>query len=271
MLDVHPPHSATHTWRDFLLHIATIVIGLLIAVGLEQTVEYIHHRHEISETRKALQAEFEENLLIYRYNQASTRLVRQRLTGNLTVLLYLKEHPGTPEELLPGTLNWLAQNGFPVDSAWAVAQQNSVTALRPRTEVAQLNDSYARLRDSDGMAKELWNAVTLATHFAQADPNPSHLSPAQLDKEIELTEACLEADFRWAISLRDLATQDKRFTPSPSPLADLLGWQGRPRTPTELHNLAAAQKLSDDREQPERDALVAAKQAVEANANKSNE
>ena len=46
MLDVHPPHHAANTWRDFLIHIATIVIGLLIAVGLEQTVEAIHHRHQ---------------------------------------------------------------------------------------------------------------------------------------------------------------------------------------------------------------------------------
>jgi len=35
MLDVHPPHASTHTWRDFFIHIATICIGLLIAVDLE--------------------------------------------------------------------------------------------------------------------------------------------------------------------------------------------------------------------------------------------
>ncbi len=34
MLDVHPPHAPTHTWKDFFIHIATIVIGLIIAVGL---------------------------------------------------------------------------------------------------------------------------------------------------------------------------------------------------------------------------------------------
>ena len=34
MLDIHPPHKAAHTWRDFLIHIATIGLGLLIAVGL---------------------------------------------------------------------------------------------------------------------------------------------------------------------------------------------------------------------------------------------
>ncbi len=45
MLDVPTPHPA-HTWRDFLIHIATICVGLLIAIGLEQTVEALHRRHE---------------------------------------------------------------------------------------------------------------------------------------------------------------------------------------------------------------------------------
>ncbi len=50
MLDVHPPHHAASTWRDFFIHIATIVIGLLITVALEQTVEAVRHsieRHEL--------------------------------------------------------------------------------------------------------------------------------------------------------------------------------------------------------------------------------
>ena len=34
MLDIHPPHTPTHTWKDFFIHIATIGLGLLIAVGL---------------------------------------------------------------------------------------------------------------------------------------------------------------------------------------------------------------------------------------------
>jgi len=46
MLDVHPPRHAAQSWRDFFVHIATIVIGLLIAVGLEQAVEFVHHRHQ---------------------------------------------------------------------------------------------------------------------------------------------------------------------------------------------------------------------------------
>ena len=46
MLDVNPPRTTTHTWKDFFIHIATICVGLLIAVGLEQTVEAIHRSHQ---------------------------------------------------------------------------------------------------------------------------------------------------------------------------------------------------------------------------------
>jgi hypothetical protein len=57
MLDVHPPSHTPNTWRDFFIHIATITVGLLIALGLEQTVEYFHHRHEGVELREALHRE----------------------------------------------------------------------------------------------------------------------------------------------------------------------------------------------------------------------
>ena len=57
MLDVHPPHEAAHSWKDFFIHIATIVVGLLIAVALEQSVEAFHAAHERSDLRAALQRE----------------------------------------------------------------------------------------------------------------------------------------------------------------------------------------------------------------------
>ena len=39
-------HQQPNTWRDFFIHIATICVGLLIALGLEQTVEALHHHHQ---------------------------------------------------------------------------------------------------------------------------------------------------------------------------------------------------------------------------------
>ncbi len=61
MLDVHPPHHAANTWRDFFIHIATICVGLLIAIALEQSVEALHRHHQRNELRQELRTEAEEN------------------------------------------------------------------------------------------------------------------------------------------------------------------------------------------------------------------
>src|SRR5215472_11257301 len=54
MLEVHPPHEKVHGWAQFFVHIAAIVIGLIIAVSLEQTVEFFHHRHQREQLEAAL-------------------------------------------------------------------------------------------------------------------------------------------------------------------------------------------------------------------------
>src|ERR1700751_6074878 len=46
-----------HGWREFAGEVGIIVIGVLIALGAEQVVESFHWRHEVGETRKALDAE----------------------------------------------------------------------------------------------------------------------------------------------------------------------------------------------------------------------
>ena len=54
MLNVHPAQHAASSWKEFFIHIATIVVGLLIAVSLEQTAELIHHRHELAPVGREL-------------------------------------------------------------------------------------------------------------------------------------------------------------------------------------------------------------------------
>jgi hypothetical protein len=62
MLDVHAPHATIDTWKSFFIHIATICIGLLIAVGLEQSVEAFHRAYEREHLRESLQHESEQIL-----------------------------------------------------------------------------------------------------------------------------------------------------------------------------------------------------------------
>jgi hypothetical protein len=61
MLEPHVPQEAIHSWKGFLVHIVAIVIGLLIAVVLEQSVEFFHHRHQRLQLEEQMHEVLEDN------------------------------------------------------------------------------------------------------------------------------------------------------------------------------------------------------------------
>ncbi len=156
MLDVHPPGEPIHTRKGFVLHIATIVIGLLIALGLEQTVEYLHHRHEIREARAALAAEHDENIRRYHDNVRAHLLRLANQSNDQRVLRYLLAHPDTPQDKLPGVMTFgeitLAE---PVEAAWSTVERSEVASLLPPAELRSLAMEYKELDRESQVFHEL--------------------------------------------------------------------------------------------------------------------
>jgi hypothetical protein len=191
MLDVHPPHEAVHTWKDFCIHIIAIVIGLLIAVGLEQTVEYIHHRSQVAETRAALQREHDMNVKLFAVKVEEFRRFTPILQTDLAVFQYLQQHPGAPEKDWPGRLSWYNLTWSHEESAWQTAKQANALELMPQAEVQRDTDLYRRLQQSTDFAAAVRSDVYEARSFTINDPDASHLTPAQLAREIDLVNKAL--------------------------------------------------------------------------------
>lgn len=172
MHDIHPPHEPIDTWRGFALHIGTIVIGLLIAVGLEQTVEFFHHRHEVQEAREALAAEHRENIRRYHKNVREHLLRLANQHNDQRVLRFLLEHPGTPPEKLPGVMTFGSITiEEPVEAAWATAEHSEVASLLPPAELRGLAAEYKELeRESsvfhDFLKPYLSDCAAYLTHTA---------------------------------------------------------------------------------------------------------
>ncbi len=60
-MHVHAPHHPIGGWKDFLIHLLTISIGLLIAVGIEGCVE-LHREHKlVREARETMREEIQHN------------------------------------------------------------------------------------------------------------------------------------------------------------------------------------------------------------------
>jgi hypothetical protein len=188
MLDVHPPHAPTHTWRDFLIHIATIVIGLLIAVGLEQTVEYFHHRHQVSEAREALRAERVLNLHRFQLENEILHTKSGLLQTDAEVYAFLRTHPHAPRSSWPGEINLFGALVTYNNSAWKTAQQSGVLTYMPQNEVKRLDELYQRLDQINDVQLEIRvadfdaRAIYLAGNPADLEPDDWTKAKAALDQ-----------------------------------------------------------------------------------------
>ncbi|HEY4008964.1 MAG TPA: hypothetical protein VGM11_02350 [Acidobacteriaceae bacterium] len=129
MLDVHAPHKATHTWTDFFIHIGTIAVGLLLAIGLEQSVEAIHQAHERRALIESFHRECTANLKSF---DLDLDIVRQNVDwarSSLALLRNAKPQGGyITVTLQPGLISGMHA---PSRSVWSVAKSSGKVELLP--------------------------------------------------------------------------------------------------------------------------------------------
>jgi hypothetical protein len=213
MLDVHPPQEAPHSWNDFFIHIITIVIGLLIAIGLEQTVERFHQRREVTETREALSEERQKNRDIYRHQLDGYLRDAAILHNDLRIFSYLQQHPKTALADLPGVILWPNHIFEPLTSAWTAAGETNVLSMMPREEVTKASDTYFDLN----RALEGYNNMTLAISHAAAfttqTSDPTRLSPEKVRQEIDLLEHATALHMLYGLWLQSVNRNHPDFAP----------------------------------------------------------
>ena len=152
MLEVHSPHEAVRTWKDFFVHIATITLGLLIAIALEQLVEGLHHLHQRHQLQHALLEEAKRNRDILTEDLS----LEVQLAWFQGVVAATRSNPangGTavnlpPMPCIPGTVG---ANGMeatvdtkyfaPSDAVWITAKDAGLIIHLPAEEARM----YARL------------------------------------------------------------------------------------------------------------------------------
>jgi hypothetical protein len=132
VLDVHAPHESVHSWKGFIIHIATIVVGLFIAVAIEQTVESIHHRSESKDLQQQMRAVFENNLINDRRNLKQFVTERAYLTElRAAIDARLHEQTPSPAPAAQDPRIGATMHVFPSMAPYDAAKQNGTIALLP--------------------------------------------------------------------------------------------------------------------------------------------
>jgi hypothetical protein len=181
MLDVHAPHEAVHGWRDFFTHIATITIGLLIALALEAGIEALHHRHIVREARENIREEVQENQQLLSSDLRSLNANSNSLRADIAALTQLKEHPKqSPASKLNFPWGW----DSPSAAAWDTARNTGALTLMSYEDAHAFSLTYAQQSYVNEQATLYINHHHEAVIPLEVNPDVSALSPAQLDEMI---------------------------------------------------------------------------------------
>ena len=202
MLDVHPPHNPTHTWRDFFIHIATIVIGLLIAVGLEQSVEYFHHRHQLYEAREAIHTELQVNTQLLDAILSATQDAQLAMQRNTQLL-----QAASPDDKTPtAALEYQWGIPYPRSNAWQDAKASGAVNYMTTSERAETGYIYGDLDLAENFAMSWLQQNNIAAAMARSAPTIGQLTPQARE---QLLQATLQTEGQ-IVSYRMLIHFDQR-------------------------------------------------------------
>ena len=137
MLDVHAPHKPMHQFREILIHLVTITIGLLIATQIESCVEWRHHVHLAAEARASLRTEIEGNLKSMKDSLPVLRQDEKAVTESLNFLDQVLQHnPKAARKAAPrdATLSASCHMVGLSDTAWKTAQDTGALGYMPYEE-----------------------------------------------------------------------------------------------------------------------------------------
>jgi len=245
MLNIRAPSQVIGSWRDFFIHIATIVVSLLIAVGLEQGAEALHGWNELRETRRALAVERVNNQARLAEDETNWFAGYANLINDLLVLDYIKQHPGVKQTELPGDLRWVQQPFHWEHAVWDTALGRGVVRRMSIAEANERQKFYSLMSDMNGQSFEDWNAFNDAAAFNVQYDDATRLSAAELAEVTRRAQYALAKHFQLGYSFGRYA---REFPDAPHRITyELLGQLRQSAFIRDPVGMAAAHKMSDER------------------------
>ena len=149
-MHIHKPKAA-HSLREFLSEISVIVVGVLIALTLEEAVRVVHDHATEQEARDAVYAEIRQNLSYMKGRLQTQDCVERRLDEIGALLAKAGDGPVSPAP------QWIGQPSvwFMADQRWQAATGSGRASLFSPDEQSALAGVYVMTKQfGDAEARE---------------------------------------------------------------------------------------------------------------------
>ena len=176
MLDVHPPHESVHGRRDFVVHLLTITVGLLIALGLEAAVEAMHHHELAAQARENIEHELERNVAHAKQDTANVQATMASVDALLAAARRHRDNPhpdGATAHQMHVDASW---EDFE-DAAWLTACESGALAHMPLDEVQKYAGVYARQEELPREASVVMTGAPLTLAPLHVEETPDDVAP----------------------------------------------------------------------------------------------
>lgn len=182
-MDVHAPHHAIEGWKDFVVHLLTISVGLLIAVGIEGCVE-LHREHKlVQEARATMREEIEHNSGQMKDAVVALKKQRDMMQTSIDALRRIQENP-KDKEAQKATISADFSIVGLRDTAWKTAQTTGAMGFMPYAEAQRYSDVYGSQKEFLDQEDKILEdeaqflGVVAKTNFGHGDVTPEQASLA---------------------------------------------------------------------------------------------
>ncbi len=207
MLDVHPPHKAIHGTGEFLLHLFTITIGLLIAVGIEGAVERHHHTDLAKEAQEVLNGEIRKNEASVTDALNGIARERRQMQSNLDSIARVQSDPKADANIDVS----YSSVGLE-ETAWHTAQATDAIAYMPYDKAEKYSSIYNAVHGfldaQDRLAEDEAQFLGTIHRYRIGKDKMSRQAADEMAERLGISEGHL---LNLAIAARVLEEQQKAF------------------------------------------------------------
>ena len=141
-MDIHKP-KPVHSWRELASEIGVIVIGILIAIGLEQTVEQIHWAHQVRQAHAELATDMAQSNRAFAFRAAADGCIARRIDRLEAVIEQVARHE--PVARIPQVIPDIG-NGL-YHAAWQTNQAAQTLAHFDERELNLYGNYYIQIEN----------------------------------------------------------------------------------------------------------------------------